>query len=184
MLPIILAIRDEEDRNFVADVYIEYSDKLQAIARKYLHNHMDVEDCVQDVVILLIDYLEDYRSWDEKHRQNFLVKCCRCVAINKYNYSKRKQKNEFNMSELSDDKVFEIADEDSCVEKLFVSEENQRKLRQAIDDMDPIYSDVLYFKAFLGMKNIEIAKTLNVSSAVINTRLMRARRMLLAAIGD
>lgn len=31
ILPIILAIRDENDRNFVAEVYTKYTKQLQAI---------------------------------------------------------------------------------------------------------------------------------------------------------
>lgn len=83
ILPIILAIRDEDDRNFVAEVYTKHTKQLQAVAKYYLENKLDVEDCVQDVFIVLIDRVEDFRYWDELRQLGFLTKSCRFIAINK-----------------------------------------------------------------------------------------------------
>ena len=48
-----------------------------------------------------------------------------------------------------------------------------------IEDMDPIHGDILYFKCFLRMKNVEIAKMINVSEQVVSSRLKQARKILL-----
>lgn len=45
--------------------------------------------------------------------------------------------------------------------------------------MDPIHGDILYFKCFLRMKNVEIAKMINVSEQVVSARLKQARKILL-----
>ena len=123
MLPIILAIRDENDQHFVAEVYSKYSDRMQAIVKKYLDNGMDVEDCVQDVIIVLINYLEEYRTWDERHRLNFLMKCCRCIAINKYKENKKRRSKESSLSKSDDEKDLEIFDEDSYLDRILISED-------------------------------------------------------------
>ena len=184
MLPIILEIRDENDRNYVQIVFDKYGDRLSSIARKYLGNTDDINDCVQDVVIALIKRLQDYQMWDEDHQFNFLVKCCRSIAINKYKRNRTRLENEIGLNYPDSDKDFDIVDEDSLIEKIVISNENVKKIRDLIENMDPIYGDILYFKGFVGMKNVDIAKTLNLSVDVVNMRLMRARKILLTTRGD
>lgn len=184
MLPIILAIRDEEDQNFVSIVFDKYSNQLTAIAEKYLSNTVDVEDCIQNVFVILIKRLQEYQMWDEKHQFNFLAKCCRCIAVNKYKNNQKRLENEIGLNYPNNDKDFDIIDEDSLIEKFVISNENLKKLRDMIEDMDPTYGDILYLKGFLGMKNVDIAKTLDLSVDVVNTRLTRARKILLTTRSD
>lgn len=184
MLPIILAIRDEEDQNFVSIVFDKYSNQLTAIAEKYLSNTVDVEDCIQNVFVILIKRLQEYQMWDERHQFNFLAKCCRCIAVNKYKNNQRRLKNEIGLNYSDNDKNIDIVDEDSLIEKIVISNENLKKLRDMIEDMDPTYGDILYLKGFLGMKNVDIAKTLDLSVDVVNMRLTRARKILLTTMGD
>ena len=179
-----MTIRDESDRELVTSIYLEHSRRLQAIARKYLENPLDVEDCVQDVIVALIDYLEKYKSWDDRHRYNFLVKCCRCIAINKYNKSEKQNMNEFSLSELGELDDIEGDEAEFSPEKLAVSEDNLRVLCDIIDNMDSKYADVLYLKGFLGMSNSEIARMLGISVESVGVRLMRARRIILTTKGD
>ena len=184
MLPIILAIRDEEDQNFVSIVFDKYSNQLTAIAEKYLSNTVDVEDCIQNVFVILIKRLQEYQMWDEKHQFNFLAKCCRCIAVNKYKNNQKRLENEIGLNYPNNDKDFDIIDENSLIEKFVISNENLKKLRDMIEDMDPTYGDILYLKGFLGMKNVDIAKTLDLSVDVVNTRLTRARKILLTTRSD
>ena len=181
MLPVILAIRDENDQNFVSDVYDKYGVKLSAIARKYLNNTLDIEDCIQDVFVVLIDRLQEYQMWDERHRFNFLAKSCRCIAINKYKKNQRKLENEMGLSYPDDDKDFDIVDDEMRIEQFVISDENVKRIRDMIEDMDPIYGDILYLKGFLGMKNNEIAEKLKLSVDVVNMRIIRARKILIEA---
>ena len=178
ILPIILAIRDEDDRNFVADVYTKYTKHLQVVAKSHLENRLDVEDCVQDVVIVLINYLDKYRYWTETHQFNFLTKCCRCIATNKYNYNERRNNKEFSYN-LPDGNDLDLVDEEAYIENLVISEETQKRFAKLIEDMDPKYGDILYFKCFLGMKNFQIAETLKMSQQLVSSRLKQARNILL-----
>ena len=65
MLPVILEIRDEEDRSFVEQVYEQNKHKLYLIAYDILENHHDAEDCVNDVIVAIIDHLQRYQAADE-----------------------------------------------------------------------------------------------------------------------
>jgi DNA-directed RNA polymerase specialized sigma24 family protein len=50
--------------------------------------------------------------------------------------------------------------------------------------MDPKYGDILYLRGFLGMKNVEIAKMLNISTELVNVRYQRARELILNTKGE
>ncbi len=186
MLPIILAIRDEDDRNYVENVYLEQGKKLYKIACTYLNHRQDSEDCVHDVIVALINKLEEYREWDRLHQINFLCKCCRCIAINKYN--KKVNRNSLETSITYEDenneiKDIDIPDDSPDVQNIIISEENIKRISDILEDMDPMYGDILYLKSFLGMKNIEIAKMLKINVNLVNVRVVRARKILMERYG-
>ncbi|MBQ8836386.1 MAG: RNA polymerase sigma factor [Clostridia bacterium] len=179
MLPIILAIRDENDRDFVEGIYNRYKRNMVSKASVYLSSEHDVEDCVQDVVVTLIEHLEECYEWKEEHIKNFLMKCTRCVAINKYKENARRYINEVSVSEFDEEGDLDIPDKDECIEAYVIDEENVRRLAQMLEDMDPLYGDILYFRSFMGMKNTEIAKMLDIPVNTVNQRVLRARKMLM-----
>lgn len=181
MLPIILAIRDEEDRSFAEQIYIKYGRKIAFFAGKYLDNEPDVEDCIQDVFVVLIDHLEEFRHWTEEHQKNFLVKCCRCIAINKYKSNMKRYSKEMSMD---GEAGFELADGSENITELIISEENKRRICEIIENMDSKYGDILYLRGFLGMKNTEIAKMLNISAELVNVRYQRAKAIILSTKGE
>ena len=123
MLPILLAIHDEDDRHYVERIYREFGKKLYKIAYEKTKSREDSEDCVGDVIVVLIAYLEKFKSWSYKHQINFLVKCCRCIAINKYHANEKRRKNEISLDDESIPPI-ELADPSQDVEKIVISAEN------------------------------------------------------------
>ena len=49
MLPIIAAINDESDRDFVEDIYNKYGKKMYLVAFGVLKKKVDAEDCVHEI---------------------------------------------------------------------------------------------------------------------------------------
>jgi len=186
LLPMIMEIRDEEDQDFVATVYATQGAKMLTIACHYIGNEVEAEDCVHDVVGVLIDYLQDYKMWNEDHQLNFLMKCCRCISINKYVKNRKRAQREILQGYGWEDeqKSMDFVDEDANVEDIVISEENVRMLRQAIESLKPIYADVLYLSLFLEMKNVDIANMLEISEALVSVRLKRAKQCLLTEYGE
>ena len=183
MLPIILTIRDDDDRHYVERIYRKFGKKLYWIAYEHTHNHEDSEDCVGDVMVVLINNLEKFTAWPSRHQINFLIKCCRCIAIDKYHGNEKRRKNEIS---LEDERISpsELADSAQDVEKLAVSEENRKKIVRYIEEMDPIYSDILYLRVFAGMKNGQIAQMLNISQNLVAVRFLRAKKIIAERIAN
>ncbi len=179
MLPIILAIQDENDRNFVEELYEKYKDRIYYRAKKLLKNESDLEECVQDVVIAIIQKVEKLRGCDEDHIKNYLMKCTKNIATEKYNDNAKRYRNEISISEVQPEKDMDIPDLNEFMEQLIISEEAVRSIAKILDEMDPLYGDILYFKSFMRMKNTEIAKMLNIPVNTVNQRIFRARNILI-----
>ena len=176
MLLFLMTIEDECDRSYVAQIYEQNKLKLYKIAYDIVKNHHDAEDCVQDVMIALIDYLETYRAASEVHQKNILFRMCRNIAIDKYRQSHRKKSREVYADELEG---FEIVD-DERVDRIFLQKENQQALMNMINSLRETYSDVLYYFYYMQLSVQQIAQLLGISEANVRMRLTRARRMLLA----
>lgn len=188
MLPIILAINDEDDRNFVEDIYNQYDKKIFKIAFDILKKEDDAEDCLHDVIKIVIDNLERFRevSNDHCHFINLLAKCTRNAAINKYNREKRRRSVEISMytktscyDSAEDETEMEFADDSGQYVDILIDEENRKRLSELISKLDTIYQDVLYLRYQMLMKYAEIAKLLSISESTVKVRLYRARKILL-----
>lgn len=183
MLPVILLIRNEDDREFVQAVYLKYKKVIFNKARLYVGKEQDVEGCVQDVVVVLIDHVEECREWSEEHLKNFLMKCIRCIAINKYKENMRRAKYETYVSNFFTDDdgdavEWDIPDEDENIEQMVISEENVNRIARIIDNMNPLYGDIMYLRCVMNMSNSQIAETLDLPVNTVNQRIFRAKKIL------
>lgn len=182
MLPIILNIVDDDDREFVEEIYIKYEKQLYLISMKYLKNHHDAQDCVHDTVKLVIDSVEKFKvAQDMGYLERLLTVVCRNCAINALRAKRRKNEHEqsltrYNYDEDSYEEI-DIPDYSSCVDKIYVSEENCEYLHTLINKLDDKYRDVILFKS-LGFDSKSIAEVMNVSEELVRKRYSRARKKL------
>lgn len=191
MLPIIMAISNEDDRHFVEDIYNQYGDKLYKIAYDILRKAEDAQDCFHDIIKNVIDNVEIFRSTkDEEHLMNLLIKCARNTAINKYKREKKRRSLEVGMFMASDswdadecDIEMNLADDSNRTDDIVINEENRKRLSELISGLHTIYQDVLYLRYVMWMSGAEIARILSISESTVNIRLHRARKILLNTRG-
>ncbi len=191
MLPIILAINNENDRRFVEDIYIKYRKKIYCVAFNILKKEDMAEECVHDVINIVINNLERFKLSDKNHFINLLVKCTRNATINIYNREKKRRSFEVSMyinlnsHDFDEEETeIEIADDAENFDDILITEENKKRLSELISELDVIYQDVLYLRYQMWMSNSEIAKLLGVSENVVKVRLHRAKAILLKTRRD
>lgn len=191
MLPIILAINNENDRRFVEDIYIKYRKKIYCVAFNILKKEDMAEECVHDVINIVINNLERFKLSDKNHFINLLVKCTRNAAINIYNREKKRRSFEVSMyinlnsHDFDEEETeIEIADDAENFDDILITEENKKRLSELISELDVIYQDVLYLRYQMWMSNSEMAKLLGVSENVVKVRLHRAKAILLKTRRD
>lgn len=182
MLAIILNMVDDDDRAFVEEIYIKYEKQFYLISMKYLHNHHDAQDCVHDTVKLVIDGIEKFKiAQDMGYLERLLTVVCRNCAKNALRVKIRKNEYEqsltrYNYDEDSYEEI-DIPDYSSCVDKIYVSEENCEYLHTLINKLDDKYRDVILLKS-LGFDSKSIAEVMNVSEELVRKRYSRARKKL------
>ena len=163
-----------------------YGKKIFKVAFNILKKEDDANDCVHDVIKIIIDDLERFRSADQDHLVNLLVKCTRNAAINQYKREKRRRAIETSMCinpnryDFDKDEIeIEFADDQGQYADILINEENRKRLSELISELDVIYQDVLYLRYQMWMTNVEIAKLLSLSENTVKVRLYRARKILL-----
>lgn len=190
MLPIILAINNDEERNFVEEIYTQYGKRIYMVALNILKHSEDAEDCLQDVIRIIIDHLEIFRAMDREGLIKLLVTCTRNAALDIYRKNKIKYFYEEKTKRYSDDemesdngRMENIPDEEALADSILISSENQKRIAAMIEELEPIYRDILFLRYRYAMKNQEIAKILNISENAVKVRYHRARKILLEKRG-
>ena len=185
MLALILAIEDEYQRNFVGDIYNKYRDQLYNKALAIVHNHHDAEDCAHDAFKCFMDYAQLCCEWDEDHIKNHLMKTTRCRSINKFKENMRRNANERSISDVEDgEEDMDFPDPYENVELAVITQEKLDRITEIIDNMDPKYGDILYFRYRIGMSNVEISKRFGIPVNTVNQKISRAKKMLVEELKE
>ncbi len=180
MLAIIMVIADEQQRSFVENIYVQYSKKMYVIANKVLNKHEDAEDCVHDVIKIIIDNIERFQEVDENGLKRLLVICTRNAAINRYNANKRKGVVSLTLSgEDNERDEFDVCDTDADVVQIIINEQNAILIHKLVDQLEERYRDVIVLRYFHRLSYEEIARFMGIAEANIRMRVTRAKRKLL-----
>ena len=187
MLPMILAIENDDDRRLVEGRYLKYSKKLYLIAKKILNNHQDAEDSVNDTIAIVIENLDRFKTDDEEYLIKLLVICCRNAAIAIYRKNKSRAGKTISLTSADPDDErgdHDIRDDGSDVDKPVLDGERCELMRKLIDQLDLKYRDVIVLKYYYMMSNDKIAEIMKITEALVRMRLTRAKRILLEKGGD
>ena len=178
MLP-LMAIENGDDRSFVEELFRQYGKKIYLLAYNILNDVGMAEDCLQNVMKKVIDHVGLFRDCDINKMKSLIVKCTRNAAIDLYRAERRRRSFETDLGAFEEDSDSEFADSAGTSEEIIINEENKRRLMELINLLEPAYRDVLLMKYQMEMKNTDIASVLGVSEDVVNTRIYRAKKILL-----
>lgn len=82
MIPIcIQTIENDDDRDFMEWLFLEYHPLMYATIRKVIHDQWTCEDVLQESVRKFIDHIPQLREMDAASRTNYIVVACRYNAI-------------------------------------------------------------------------------------------------------
>lgn len=187
MLAVIMMIENDQDRAFVEQVYERYAERLYLVAFDVVKNHHDAQDCVQETIVRVIDKLNRFREAAQQcYLKKLLVITCRNVAINQYNKNRKRAREEISTTVYDEENeagIMDIPDLSADVERLVLSDENCRYVRELIDRLDHRYRDVLVLRG-LGFDHGEIAEVMGISVALVRKRYQRARQKILEMGGE
>ena len=152
-------------------------------ARSVLQDETEAEDVAQEAVVKAFEHLKSFRR--ESKFSTWLIQ----IAINEARM--RLRKNRKHLYESTDEPLTDDSGEyhpkDFADWREIPSEALQRKelrqaLQRAMQDLKPIYREVLVLRDVQNLNIEDTAKILGISEASVKTRLLRARLQMRDAL--
>lgn len=174
----------EGDREAFAELVEPQMSKAYRVALRITGNKEDAEDAIQQALLKAYAHLDQFHS--KSRFSTWLLR----ITINEALGKLRKQRAEnahltYGSSEEGVDPVDLIrANDDARPEVLFVKQEKQRLLREAIDGLRGTSRAVVWLLGLEERQTKETAKILNLSEAAVKARFLRARRKLRECLAD
>lgn len=171
---IILAIADEDDRQYMETLYMEFHRLMFSMAWKFSNIRADVEDIVSDSCVSLLRKIDVLRELDHDALRFYVMTTVRNTAIDR----RRKQRaRELNVQSMDTEKLQQIPEEMNLEGKVLLKEE-LRCVRNAIALLPKNEREVLRMKFQQGIKDREIAELLDLSENSVRIYVFRARQHL------
>ena len=184
---VALMTLDEENQEFVGQLYEKYKKKIYEIAYAILKNRHDAEEIVDEVMINVIDNVEKFVQSDGNETLAQLVIYSRNAAINLYKVKKRRSANEIPftyLNEEGDNEDIEIEDDAPGMDDVLLSKENSEIVARYVKQLTLEQQDAIMLVYTLGYSNVEAANVLGISSNAVGMRLFKAKKKLLELGGD
>lgn len=169
MLMLYLAtIDDSDDRDKFEYLYTRFYSYMLYAADNIVHNKFDAEDIVHDTFVDIAKNIKLIRTAKESETLSYLICATRGHA---YNFINRKYHKNLSIDEMSN---FLTYDEWANIE----SELDYHQLIKIIQNINKLYSDVLYLHYVKGLKCREIGLLLGRSENAVKKQLQRGRNLL------
>ena len=184
---VALMTLDEENQEFVGQLYEKHKKKIYEIAYAILKNRHDAEEIVDEVMINVIDNVEKFVQSDGNETLAQLVIYSRNAAINLYKVKKRRSANEIPftyLNEEGDNEDIEIEDDAPGMDDVLLSKENSEIVARYVKQLTLEQQDAIMLVYTLGYSNVEAANVLGISSNAVGMRLFKAKKKLIEIGGD
>ena len=173
----------ERKRQLFADKVLPHLDDALSLARWLTGNVTDAEDVVQDACIRAYGAIESHKDGSPRA---WLLTIVRNTAFTWLGKNRPK-----DLIVTDDIKVFEQAALETAgspaalsPEAALIAKTDAAHLHQAIAALPLAFREVLVLREIDGLSYAEIASVVSVPVGTVMSRLARARRMLLEAIGE
>ena len=167
------------ERDLFHDLIRPYERIVFSMVFSMLGNEADAEDAAQNAMIQAYTNLERYRG--ESRFSTWLV----TIALNEGRNRLRKAKSlrEDSVDALSDEAEGDytpalLTDWREIPSEALERKEIREHLHKAIEDLSPLYREVLVLRDVEGLDMEETAQALSITTTLVKVRLHRARRML------
>lgn len=175
MIPfIILAIDNDNDREFMIAIYIELYPLMKSTAFSIVKNQTTAEDLVHDSIANLIDKIDTIRDFERKRLVSYVVTTVTNNAKNYYNKYIGAGKASF--LGLENDMAETIPDLSSTPEEIFDIKEDYMELGMAMKLLPEKEREILYLKYNLEKTDQEICEIMHIKKDSVRQYLTRARR--------
>lgn len=172
----ILVIEDDDDREFMASLYLRYNRLMYDTIIKIAKNPHDTEDILQNALVKLIDKVGLLRSRGRDQLVNYIISTCKTTALDFVN--RGLPKNEVSLEEYQErfDLDTDSGYNDNMVELHLIKGEELEALQRVLLQLDSRTRCLLEGYYFLDKPMAELGEELGIKPDSVRMSLARARR--------
>ena len=178
---VILQIENDDDRQFVTELYQEYKFFMFKTAYNIVEDTHTAEDLVQDCCITIIDNLDKIRGVEPCKQRAYIVSIVKNSSINYVVKRNRRSKYSF-LSE--NEQVFDGTVSDVSVDDRLLQESDIESVRKALLRLSERDRTILRMKYFDQLSDKEIASYLEIKIDSVRYYFTLARRQLKAVLSE
>ncbi len=177
-----LIARFQQGDSYAFDLLVKrYQDPLLNFVYRFLGNHTEAEDIVQETF---------YRLYKNKHYYREIAKFSTWIYtiagnLAKTELRKRNRRKLFSISHfMSTEKDYDIPDSSFTPDTVTNSQITDKIIQKAIDKLSPKFKEVIVLRDIQGLSYEEIAEIVKIPLGTVKSRVNRARLRLQEDLKD
>lgn len=169
----ISSIEDDNDREFMEQLYTEHYTMMYNLARKYAQNIYDIDDIISEACLALIRKIPLLRTLSSNERLGYVNATTRNTGLKFCKSKYRRHESPTDGYILNKEESTQPDIDKALLEKITISD-----IKTALDRLNESDRDLLTMKYILEIPDSEIEDMLNIKHGALRTRLSRARHRL------
>lgn len=161
MLIYIQTADESETQSLLKRIYLDYRDKMMAVAYAILQDRFDAEDAVHQAFVYIAENLEKFSHGDDRRTVSYIVKLTESRAID---ILRRKQRKLVALEEIQLGKAQQY--------------QGLSELAYTMSQLSVRYRNVLILRYAYGYEFKEIAECMNLSEVNARRMVSRAKEKL------
>ncbi len=176
------------DEHALAELASLYSHKIFQLAFRYLRNHEDAEEVVQDVLLKVFRKIEAFRG--DSALSSWIFRITFNTAMSRLRRTRAMRNAEVTEIEIgtavNDDapSAYDPADWSNMADESMLKTELRERVAAAIVELPPIYREPVILRDLKGFSTEEASTRLRVKEQTLKSRLHRGRLLLRGQLAD
>ena len=167
---------EEDNREFVNNIYVNYSKLMFKCAHHFFEKKEDAEDIVQLSFIKINKNLNKIRQLNGNSLASYIVSIVKHTAIDQIRRNQRDRQDVFSdFDEFFEERLTD----DTDIEEALLDKLTESRLKRALLKLSDEHQEILEAKYLLDMNDAEIAEEMNIKRGTVRSRLSRARQKAL-----
>ncbi len=178
----------ERDEHALAELASTYGHRIFQLALRYLRNHEDAEEVVQDVLLKVFRKIDAFRG--DSALSSWIYRITFNTAMSRMRRLKAMRDAEVSEIEIAtavDDEAmaaFDPPDWSDLADLALLKSQLRERLAAAIVGLPEIYREPVILRDFNGLSTEEASTKLQIKNQTLKSRLHRGRLLLRARLAD
>lgn len=170
----VLVLANDEDRQFVEQLYFEYRGLMYFVARKYFgHNDAEIEDAISSVIENMCKYVENFRAVECNKLKGYVFSTVENVCKRRlWELGKQRLYQDDSATQETIENIPDTADAYTSV----FAYADARTLLDELDALSERDKELLWMRHVEKLTFDEIANHLGMTEQAVRTALTRAKQ--------